>query len=216
MSVSRFFLLSRPRRASFCLLASLLCLLAGAQVAQAQNAAAPKEPQRDAPKGDYILQPSDLLHVVVFQEDDLHLDVRISQEFSITLPLIGVVDLKGKTLREAEGMIRDLYNKDYLVNPQVSVSVIEYAKTSVNVLGSVGQPGAVAFIPEQSMTLLDAITRAGGFSRLADRKHVSLSRTVGWRVEKYIINADELIQGNAKNNWPLIKDDVIYVPEKLL
>jgi polysaccharide export outer membrane protein len=167
-------------------------------------------------KADYVLQPSDQLHVMVFQEDDLQRDVRISQEYSITLPLIGQVDLKGKTLHEAEVLIRDLYNKDYLVNPQVTVSLLEYSKTSVNVLGSVGQPGSVVFPPEQSMTLLDAIARAGGFSRLADRRHVSLSRTVDGKVEKYTINADELIQGNAKQTWPLIKDDVIYVPEKLL
>jgi len=167
-------------------------------------------------KSDYVLQPSDLLHVLVFQEDDLQRDVRISQEYSITLPLIGQVDLKGKTLREAEILIRDLYNKDYLVNPQVTVSVMEYTKTSVNVLGSVGQPGSVVFTPEQPMSLLDAIARAGGFNRLADRKHVSLSRTVNGKVEKYLINADELIQGNTKSSWTLIKDDVIYVPEKLL
>ena len=169
-----------------------------------------------APKADYTLQPSDLLHVLVFQEDDLQRDVRISQEYSINLPLVGQVDLKGKTLREAEALIRDLYNKDYLVNPQVTVSLLEYSKTSVNVLGSVSQPGSVVFTPEQSMSLLDAIARAGGFTRLADRKHVSLSRTVDGKAEKYTINADELIQGNAKQSWPLIKDDVIYVPEKLL
>ena len=165
---------------------------------------------------DYVLQPSDLLHVLVFQEDDLQRDVRISQEYSVTLPLIGQVNLKGKTLREAEELIRARYDQDFLVKPQVTVTVTEYAKTSVNVLGSVGQAGSVVFTPEQPMTLLDAIARAGGFTRLADRKHVSLSRTVDGKVEKYTINADELIQGDAKQSWILIKDDVIYVPEKLL
>ena len=176
--------------------------------------------QEEKPKAtataDYVLQPSDLLHVLVFQEDDLQRDVRISQEYSITLPLIGQVNLKGKTLREAEELIRARYDQDFLVKPQVTVTVTEYAKTSVNVLGSVGQAGSVVFTPEQPMTLLDAIARAGGFTRLADRKHVSLSRTVDGKVEKYTINADELIQGDAKQSWILIKDDVIYVPEKLL
>ncbi len=176
--------------------------------------------QEEKPKAtataDYVLQPSDLLHVLVFQEDDLQRDVRISQEYSVTLPLIGQVNLKGKTLREAEELIRARYDQDFLVKPQVTVTVTEYAKTSVNVLGSVGQAGSVVFTPEQPMTLLDAIARAGGFTRLADRKHVSLSRTVDGKVEKYTINADELIQGDAKQSWILIKDDVIYVPEKLL
>lgn len=176
--------------------------------------------QEEKPKvtttADYVLQPSDLLHVLVFQEDDLQRDVRISQEYSITLPLIGQVNLKGKTLRESEELIRSRYDQDFLVQPQVTVTVTEYAKTSVNVLGSVGQAGSVVFTPERPMTLLDAIARAGGFTRLADRKHVSLSRTVDGKVEKYTINADDLIQGAAKQSWILIKDDVIYVPEKLL
>ncbi len=198
-----------------CLLWALVGAL-GAGTAAAAPAAAPSA--ADAPaveRIDYLLQPSDLLHVQVFQEEDLQRDVRISQEYSITLPLIGSVNLRGTTLREAEALIRDRYAADYLVKPQVTVSVLEYTKRSVNVLGSVGQPGAVAFTPEQPMTLLDAIARAGGFSRLADRQHVSLSRTVEGKVEKYTINADEVIQGTAAQAWVLRKDDVIYVPEKL-
>jgi polysaccharide export outer membrane protein len=199
-------------RFSLCLLAVVSFL--APTLGRAQD---PAEPQRKgAAQADYVLQPSDLLHVLVFQEEDLQRDVRISQEYSITLPLIGQVNLKGKTLREAEGLIRDLYDKDYLVQPQLTVTVLEYAKTSVNVLGSVGQPGSVIFTPEQPMTLLDAIARAGGFTRLADRRHVSLSRTVEGKVEKYTINADDLIRGDAKQSWVLIKDDVVYVPEKLL
>jgi polysaccharide biosynthesis/export protein len=169
------------------------------------------------PRPDYILQPSDLLHVQVYQEDDLMRDVRISQEHTVMLPLIGSVDLNGKTPREAEVIIRDLYNKDYLVNPQVTVSVLEYAKTSVDVLGSVNTPGSIEFLPEQPMNLLDAIARAGGFNRLADRKHVTLTRSGDkGKQEKITINTDELIQGNAQQSWPLIKGDVVFVPEKLL
>ena len=174
-------------------------------------------PPVSSPPTDYILQPSDLLHVQVFQEEDLMRDVRISQEHTVMLPLIGSVDLNGKTPREAEVIIRDLYNKDYLVNPQVTVSVLEYAKTSVDVLGSVNTPGSITFLPEQPMNLLDAIARAGGFNRLADRKHVTLTRSgEGGKLEKTTINTDDLIQANAKESWPLVKGDVIFVPEKLL
>ena len=112
----------------------------------------------------------------VFQEDDLTRDVRLSQEYTVTLPLIGTVNLKDKTVRQAGELIRDLYNRDYLVNPQVSVIVLEYATRTVNVLGAVNTPGAVSFPPEQPMTLLDAIAKAGGFSRLADRSKVKLTR----------------------------------------
>lgn len=167
--------------------------------------------------GDYELQPSDTLRVQVFQEDDLMREVRVSQEYTITLPLIGTVDVRNKTLRQAQDEIRDLYNRDYLVNPQVNIIVLEYSKRTVNVLGSVNTPGAIAFPPEQGMTLLDAIAKAGGFSRLADRKRLKLTRTSpDGKIDNYIINADEIIQGSSAKSWPLMKDDVIFVPERVL
>lgn len=164
---------------------------------------------------DYVLQPSDLLNVQVFQEENLKRDVRISQEYSITLPLIGTVDLRGKSLRQAEDLIRDLYDRDFLVNPQVNVVVIEYAKRTVNVIGQVNNPGAVLFPQEQGLTLLDAISRAGGFSRLANRSQVKLTRThADGRTDTYIINADDLIKGSSSNNWPLLANDIVFVPER--
>lgn len=175
------------------------------------------KPVPAAALADYILQPSDLLNVQVFQEENLKRDVRVSQEYSITLPLIGKVDLKGKSLRQAEDLIRELYDKDYLVNPQVNVVVVEYAKRSVNVIGSVNQPGAVLFPQEQGLTLLDAVARAGGFSRLANRSQVKLTRTnADGKSETYIINADDLIKGSSSNSWPLMPNDIIFVPERIL
>ena len=166
---------------------------------------------------DYLLQPSDLLDVQIFQEENLKRSVRVSQEYSITLPLIGKVDVKGKSLRQAEALIRELYDRDYLVNPQINVVVIEYAKRSVNVIGQVNQPGAVLFPQEQGLTLLDAISRAGGFSRLANRSQVKLTRTnADGKSETYIVNADDLIKGSSSNTWQLLVNDIIFVPERIL
>lgn len=190
------------------LLALFACLVVSASAADSTAKPA-------APKSDYVLQPSDLLRIEVFQEDDLKQEVRISQEYSINLPLIGRVNLQGRTLREAQSLIRDLYNKDYLVNPQVTVTVVDYAKTYVNVLGSVTSAGPITFPPEQGMTLMDAITKAGGFNRLADKKKVALTRTVDGKTERTIINTEDILKGTAKD-IPLVKDDVINVPESLL
>jgi len=170
-----------------------------------------------ATKPDYVLQPLDLLRVQIFQEDDLTRDVRLSQESTVSLPLIGRIDLKGKTVREAQEIIRGLYDRDYLVNPQVNLIVLEYAKRTVNVLGSVNGPGAVQFPDEQGLTLLDAIARVGGFNRLADRKHVKLTRTTSdGKTVNYIINTDDIIQGSTQEVWPLLPDDVVFVPERIL
>jgi polysaccharide export outer membrane protein len=193
-------------------LSSVLCLLAMFATGHAADSSTSKTP---APKADYVLQPSDVIRIEVFQEDDLKQEVRISQEYSINLPLIGQINLKGRTLREAQSLIRDLYNRDYLVNPQVTVTVVDYAKTYVNVLGSVNSAGPVPFPPEQGMTLMDAITKAGGFTRLADKRKVAVTRTVDGKTDKTVINTEDILSGTAKD-VPLLKDDVINVPEKLL
>lgn len=170
-----------------------------------------------APAGDYVLQPFDLIKIVVFQEPDMEQQLRLSQESVVTLPLIGAVDLKGKTVKEAETLIRDLYNRDYLVNPQVNLIVLEYSRVSVNVLGSVNTPGSVTIPPDRGLRLLEAIAQAGGFNRLADRKHIKLTRTESdGKTATYTINADEIIQGTSPDSWRLQKADVIFVPERLL
>lgn len=166
---------------------------------------------------DYILQPSDLIRVMVFQEPDLLREVRITQEYTITLPLIGTIDVRNKTVRQVEEVIRDLYDKDYLVNPQINLTVLEYTQRTVKVLGAVNAPGAIVFPPEQKMGLLEAIARAGGFSRIADRKRVRLSRNlVDGKTENYTINTDEMIQGASGDQWLLTKGDIIFVAERIL
>lgn len=203
---------------SFVCMLTVLLMAAQAMAGAAPAAAAPgaTTPAVSA-QPDYALQPSDLLQVDVFQEPDLQRQVRISQESTVTLPLIGLVNLKGKTIRQAQQLIASLYNRNYLVNPQINITVLDYAKLTVNVLGSVNTPGAIPIPPEQSLNLLDAIARAGGFSRLADRKHVKLMRTdADGNSTTVIINADDIIQGRTNDLCPLRKDDVIFVPERIL
>jgi len=166
---------------------------------------------------DYTLQPSDLIRVIVFQEPDLLREVRITQERTVNLPLIGNVDLAGKTVRQAEEMVRALYDHDYLVNPQITISVIEYSPRTVQVIGQVNTAGSISFPPEQKMSLMEAISRAGGPTRLANLRQVRLTRTnADGKNETFIINVDDLIKGGATDKWLLMKSDVIYVPEKIL
>mgnify|MGYP001211641281 FL=1 len=166
---------------------------------------------------DYVLQPSDLIRVLIFQQPDLLREVRITQEYTITLPLIGTIDLRGRTVRQAEEIIRSLYDRDYLVNPQVNLTVLEYTQRTVQVVGAVNQPGAVVFPPEQKMGLIEAGGRAGGQSRIADLKRVRLTRTnAEGKAENQIINVDDMMKGNSNQQYLLQKGDVIFVPERLL
>jgi polysaccharide export outer membrane protein len=194
------------------LLSTALC---GALLAA--EATAPVNPSTPVAATDYVLQPSDLIRVLIFQEPDLLREVRITQEYTITLPLIGTIDLRGRTVRQTEEVIRSLYDKDYLVNPQVNLTVLEYSQRTVQVVGAVNQPGAVVFPPEQKMGLVEAIARAGGQSRIADLKRVRLTRTSSeGKTENFTINVDDLMKGASGEQWLLLKGDVVFVPERLL
>lgn len=209
-----------PRTLRLITLHALAICLPLAQAAQ-KEAPTSGEVKKSGEVGnaDYLLQPQDTLRVQVYQEEDINRqgEVSISQEFTIFLPLIGTINLKGKTARQAEGMIRDLYDKDYLVNPQVSVTVTKYAERSVNVFGAVNSAGRKLFPPERGLTILDAISLAGGHSRLADLKKVKLTRTTGdGDPVTTTINVDEIMKGGGKDPVQLQPDDVIYVGERLL
>jgi len=172
---------------------------------------------------DYVLLPQDMLRVLVFQEEDINRqgEVRISQEHTISLPLIGTISLKGKTVRQAEEMIRELYNRDYLVNPGVTVTVTKYAERSVNVLGAVNNAGRIFFPPERGLTIVDAISLAGGFSRLANLEKVKLTRkNVEGEPVTRVINVEEMMKGAGRDaaslSLRLEEDDTIFVPERIL
>jgi polysaccharide export outer membrane protein len=171
-------------------------------------------------KADYVLQPQDVIKVQVFQEEDINKqgdEISLSQESTVTLPLIGTISLKGKSVRQAEEMIRTLYDKDFIVNPQVTVTVVKYAERSVNVIGSVTNQGRIKFPQEGNLTIVDAISLAGGLTRLADLKHVKLTRkNANGESEVTIIDVDSMTKTGGKDSVQLQPDDVIYVPERIL
>ncbi len=189
--------------------------LVGALALVAHAPAADAKP--DAKLAFYVLRPMDLVKVQVFQEPDMERDLRVSQDHTIVMPLIGVVDVRNRTVRDTELLIEELYRRDYLVNPQVNITVTEYAQRTVNVFGAVNSPGSVLIPPEREFTLLDAIARSGGFSRLANRTRVSLTRTrANGQTENFVINADQLVSGDSQNRWLVQDGDVIFIPERML
>jgi polysaccharide biosynthesis/export protein len=213
--------------------ASLLLSLAASwpSIHAAERSKRGESPARDAQdsrdsrggpiaNSDYVLQPGDVLKVFVFQHDDLNKQmeaVRISEEYSVSLPLVNSISLKGKSARQAEELIRAAYDKDFLVNPQVSVIVIKYAERSVNVVGQVNKPDRVPFPQEKGLTIIEAITLAGGQTRLADLKKVKLTRKQeNGDTEVIEIDVDALMKKGGKDAIQLQKDDVIFIPERIL
>lgn len=157
----------------------------------AASNAAPAASSVSAPSG-YQLSANDQIAVEVFGEDDLRTAVRLTGDGSASLPLLGAVRLGGLTLAQATARLTELYARDYLVNPRVSVSLIGYAKQRFTMLGQVNRPGSYE-MPEGGgggVDILEAVAMAGGYTRIAAPERISVRRRGA--------NGDEVIRVNAK------------------
>ncbi len=197
----------------FCLTLAVVGLGAGHTLAADAPAAPPTTPA-SSPAQSYILSPNDVVLLKVFQEDDMETRMRISRDGTATFPLIGGVKIGGKTVDQAAKLIRDLLDKDYLVNPQISLTVVEYVKRRFTVLGQVQKPGSYEIPNEESITLLEAIAMAGGYTRLANPGRITITRSFGGR--KISINADGKALAKARTqSFEIQPDDTITVDERI-
>ncbi len=162
----------------------------------------------------YRLSPNDVVRVKVFQEDDLTTELRLGKDGSATFPLLGVVNLGGKTVDEAAANIREALGKDFLVNPQVTLTVVEYAKRRFTVLGQVQKPGSYELPGEESVTLLQAIAMAGGFTRLAVQSKLTVTRTLGGK-KSLTVDVRSAAKDPATKPFEILPDDTIIVAERV-
>lgn len=119
----------------------------------------------------YEISTDDTLQITVFNEPDLSLpEVRIGTNGTVSMPLLGQVEVSGLTVQEIESKLTLLLLDGYLKKPKVSVSILEYRPFYIN--GEVENPGSYAF--RRGLTVEKAITLAGGFTNRADRKQIEL------------------------------------------
>lgn len=174
-------------------------------------------PATEQVRSNYLLKPSDLIEVMVFQEPDLNKQVRIEADGSIVLPLINRVKVGGLSIDEARQQIQELYNEDFLVNPQVNLLVLEYRMRKVDVIGQVNQPGPIEIPSDQALSLVEAISQAGSFTRLARRTTVQVTRTDTDGKKRVIeINVDRMMSSEDAPDFILQDGDIVFVPERFL
>jgi polysaccharide export outer membrane protein len=112
-------------------------------------------------------------------------------------------------------LIRDLLAKDYLVNPQVSVSISEYDKRRFTVLGQVQKPGTYDMPDREAVTLLQAIGLAGGYTRIADPAKVTVKRRTEDRESVLRVDAKSMANGRSAGAFDVLPGDVITVGESI-
>jgi polysaccharide export outer membrane protein len=186
-----------------------------ARVITAATPADAVQPDQDSPRANYVLAANDLIGIKVFQEDDLETRVRISKDGTITFPLVGVIRVGGKTPQEAARTIRDMLAKGYLINPQVTVSVLEYTKYRLTVLGQVQKPGSYDFPDRERLTLLEAIGMAGGYTRIADPGKIVVKRISNGQESVYRVNAKKMASRADSSAFEVRPGDVITVGESI-
>lgn len=120
----------------------------------------------------YKLGPGDNLRVLVFGEEDLSGEFEVDGNGRISMPLIGVVDLQDRSLREAEAQIVAMLLDGYLRNPKVSIDVLNYRPFYI--LGEVNEPGSYPY--RAGMTVLNAVVLAGGYTARADEDDITIQR----------------------------------------
>ena len=182
-----------------------------------------KEPYRD-----YKIGPEDLLEVSVFEEEKLNKTVRVSLQGNISLPLLGILKVKGLTANELEKEISDLLAEKYLQDPHANVFIKEYRNQRISVIGAVEKPGVYDVTGQK--TILDMLAMAGGLKtgheseagqllflirppRLEDEISKEMKDSEGQTPKTFVIDLEGLlVKGDLALNLPLTHGDVINIP----
>jgi protein involved in polysaccharide export with SLBB domain len=183
-------------RKSYANITLIFCFL-GFLILSALNPAAGSPPETG-----YVIGVGEILEIQVWDNEDLHRKVEVSQDGAFTFPLIGQVHAAGLSVFELEILLKKKLADGYLIAPQVTVTVAEYESQKIFIYGEVKKPGSYV-IKQTGMTVRQAISLAGGPSQRG-----ALQRTKIIRVSN----------GTEKEIKPGMSDqvmpgDIIKVPE---
>jgi protein involved in polysaccharide export with SLBB domain len=176
---------------------------------------APAAAPAEGTGGDTVLHNNDLIRITVFGEDDLLTETRISKGGTITFPLLGALHLSGKTVDEATAEIRQKLDKDYVINPHVTLMVLEYATQWVTVLGEVQKPGTVEIPPEGGLDVLGAIALAGGYTKIAAPNRITIRRQVNGQDQLIRVDGKKLANDTSVKVFYVLPGDMITVGQSI-
>ena len=158
----------------------------------------------------YVIGPEDVLDINVWKEPDMTRIVPVRPDGKISLPLINDVQASGSTPQQLATTVTEKLRK-FLTEPQVTVIVTQINSQRVFVVGEVLRAGAFPLIP--GMTVLQALSSAGGFTTFADVKKIHVMRLVNGKHVELPFNYREVLKGdNPDQNIKLEPGDTVVVP----
>jgi polysaccharide export outer membrane protein len=155
----------------------------------------------------------DVFVLTIVGEDKLPKDYRVAPDGTVDLPYIHRVQVAGLEPQEVVDLVRKkLVEADVLRDPSVAIDVKEYNSKRVSVLGQVQKPGSFPLTP--GFTLIQAISQAGGFSTIANRDRVNLTRKTGAQLRTVVLSVDAITDGSLPDIL-LQAGDTIFVTERV-
>jgi protein involved in polysaccharide export with SLBB domain len=166
-----------------------------------------------APVESTTLGPGDVFQMQIVGEKELPVEYQVASDGTVDLPYIHTVKVAGLEPQEVARLVRDRLMKDkILTDPSVVVSVKEYKSKSITVLGQVQKPGAFPLTP--GLSLLQAISLAGGLTSIANKDRLNLTRRVKGGAKTVVLSIDAITEGRSAD-IPLQAGDSIYVHERV-
>jgi len=157
----------------------------------------------------FLIGPADVLRVNVWKNLELSQTVTVTPDGFVSLPLLGDVHVAGMTANQlAQELSSRLHS--YVVNPQVTVSIVDIRSRQVYVLGQVGKPGGFPLIAP--LNVLQLIAQAGGLTNYANRKAIVILRSQTSGTQKLAFNYNNVVHGDTKQNIALQPGDTVVVP----
>ncbi|HWO27982.1 MAG TPA: polysaccharide biosynthesis/export family protein [Candidatus Acidoferrum sp.] len=182
------------------------------QTAQSAVPAMPDDTVKKSATADpnYVIGAQDVLDINVWKEPDVSRIVPVRPDGKISLPLLNDVQAAGLTPAQLAAQVTESLKK-YVTSPQVTVIVTTINSQRVYILGEVTRPGAFPLLP--GMSVLQALSSAGGFTQFAKVKSIFVRRIENGKEAKYPFNYREVINGKRPEQDILLKaGDTIVVP----
>jgi polysaccharide export outer membrane protein len=159
----------------------------------------------------YQIGPRDRLALRVLEVPELNVERRVNEEGAISLPLLGDFVVSGLSASEAASRLEALLTARYVRKATVSIEVIEFRASPITVIGAVRNPGPLEVAGR--ISLLEALTAAGGLSGAQGRVIHILRRADNGLSDQLTIDADDLlVRGDLRANIPLLSGDLVNVP----